>query len=311
MKNRINVDLWLVMAIAVSASSIFLTCNKPDSKSNVSPIVVAPPWVSDSNAVNLVPVGKNSCGYEEYRHEKTGIVLLKIPAGSFNMGSEDAELDERPVHKVYLNEYYIGKYEITNAQYKKFCDTTKREYPKEPNFAGIKNYFEKYPEYPVCNISWEDARAFCAWSGLRLPTEAEWEKAARGNDGRKYPWGNEECDAGDKYRCNFFGNYTQYAKRDGYMYTSPVGFYSNGVSPYGCLDMAGNVWEWCADWYNAAYYGQSPKDNPQGPQSGTDRTIRGGSWTNENGGIRSANRDLCWPTERLSSFGFRVALSVK
>lgn len=254
----------------------------------------------------LVYLSKNSSGYEEYKHEKTGIVLIKIPAGTFTMGSNDGESDEKPVHTVYLDKYYIGKYEITNAQYKKFYDATGRGYPLDPGFTGMSNYFTNYSDYPVVNVSWEDAKAFCDWAGLRLLTEAEWEKAARGTDARKYPWGNEEPDAGGYYRANWeVGNN---GKADGYQFTSPVGTYERGVSPYGCYDMAGNVWEWCADWYDKNYYGRSANNNPKGPESGTLHVLRGGSWFFI-WSLRCASRSyLTHPPWRGTS-GFRVGSS--
>ncbi|MEO0166889.1 MAG: formylglycine-generating enzyme family protein [candidate division WOR-3 bacterium] len=258
----------------------------------------------------LTYLGKNSKGYEEYRHEKTGIILIKIPAGTFTMGSNDGDDDEKPVHTVYLDEYYIGKYEVTNAQYKKFCDATGRSYPPDPDFTAMPNYFTNFPDYPVVNVSWEDAKAFCDWAGLRLPTEAEWEKAARGTDGRKYPWGNEKPGSGGFARCNYADKKTDYPWRDksvndGYQFTSPVGTYERGVSPYGCYDMAGNVWEWCSDWYDENYYGRSAINNPQGPSSGEFRVVRGGAWCYGARDMRCANRNSYLPAWSYCDIGFR------
>lgn len=220
------------------------------------------------------------------------------------MGSNS--LDEKPVHTVYLDEYYIGKYEVTNEQYKKFCDATGRSYPEDPGFKGMSDYFEDYPDYPVVMISWEDAVAYCKWAGLRLPTEAEWEKAARGTDGRKYPWGNSEPDAGGTYRANYDpGDYT----KDGYRYTSPFGSFPSGISPYGCYDMAGNVEEWCSDWYGEHYYRDNPVPNPRGPSSGRSRVFRGGSWRHSARAVRCAPRSGDSHTLRWDGYGFRVVPS--
>ncbi|MGE3062126.1 MAG: formylglycine-generating enzyme family protein [bacterium] len=242
----------------------------------------------------------NEYGYKEYINNKDGSVLIYIPAGEFTMGSESGEDDEKPVHKVYLDGYYMMKYEVTNKQYKKFCDETGRSYPPDPGFNGTSYYFTNYPEYPVVNVSWNDAKAYCAWAGLRLPTEAEWEKAARGTDSRKYPWGDGEPGTN---RCNYTGT------EDGYRYTSPIGSYERGRSPYGCYDMSGNVWEWSNDWYGESYYRTSEYKNPKGPSSGSYRVFRGSSWRGNGYGIRTAYRNSGNPANMYYGNGFRCAAS--
>jgi formylglycine-generating enzyme required for sulfatase activity len=225
----------------------------------------------------------NEQGYKEYKNEKDESVLIYIPAGEFTMGSNDYD-DQKPIHTVYLDAYYIDKYEVTNAQYKKFCDATGHSQPSGPDFRGMTSYFTNYPNYPVVNVSWNDASSYASWAGKRLPTEAEWEKAARGTDGRKYPWGN----TWDPSKCNN----RESNSPDGYANTAPVGSFPQGASPYGVMDMAGNVWEWCTDWYDKDYYSQSPNNNPKGPSSGSDRVLRGGAWNN--------NQYLCRSTTRFN-----------
>ena len=194
---------------------------------------------------------------------KDGAEMVWVPAGEFLMGSTDDEgvRDERPQRKVYLDGYWMYKTEVTVAQYRKFCKATNREMPEAPEW-GWKE------DHPVVNVSWHDAVDYAKWAGASLPTEAQWEKAARGTDGRVFPWGNE-WDAG---AC---ANSVSWSLKG----TKPVGSCPAGASPYGCVDMAGNAWEWCADWYDEAYYGnEAPSRNPPGPASGSDRVLRGGSW---------------------------------
>jgi formylglycine-generating enzyme required for sulfatase activity len=235
--------------------------------------------------------------------------MVKIPVGVFKMGSTERG-EEKPVHEVFLGEYCMDKYPVTNAQYRKFCDATGRDYPPDPSFSGLPDYLNKNPDYPVVNVSWEDARAYCEWAGKRLPTEAEWEKAARGQDGRKYPWGNAEPDG---TQCNYADKRSGFSWADetvddGFAQTSPVKHYPAGASPYGVMDMAGNIWEWCNDWYAADYYKKSPVEDPKGPDSGSYRVLRGGSWFNFPVGLRCAFRHRFLPSYRDGGIGFRCAV---
>jgi formylglycine-generating enzyme required for sulfatase activity len=258
-------------------------------------------------------VDKNKNGYWE-AHYQDGIVMVYIPPGEFMMGQTDEEkkwlidqisekdynsyyTDEIPLHKVYLDGYWMGKYEVTFSQYDRYCNENKREKPDDVGW-GRENR-------PVIKVSWTEAAAYCQWlsqkTGLqfKLPTEAQWEKAARGNDQRKYPWGSLEP---DKNLANFSGNIGK---------TTPVGSYPAGASPYGLLDMAGNVWEWCGDWYEAGYYKNSPLKNPAGPNSGSNRVIRGGSWSVMARGLRCATRGGSGRSNRGGDLGFRLRQDIK
>ncbi len=245
--------------------------------------------------------------------------LVRIPAGLFLMGSDDLGRAEKPVHRVYLDEYDIGKFEVTNAQFKLFCDDAGYPYPEatwEPDGETTVSYLINRPNYPVVGISWEDAMAYCRWlsqrtgKAYRLPTEAEWEKAARGGlQGKKYPWGDEEPDAGGIYRANFGSeaDNNHRRRRDGFLFTAPLGsFPANG---YGLYDVAGNVWEWCADIYHEDYYSHSPDTNPQGPTEGGKRVQRGGSWFGGPQRLQCAARQWNYPLIRYASTGFRVAMT--
>jgi formylglycine-generating enzyme required for sulfatase activity len=241
--------------------------------------------------------------------EKAEMEFRLVPAGEFLMGSADddpeARDDEKPQHRVYLDTYYLAHYPVTQAQYARFVQATRHRVPA--GIFGGKAYnwdrkrkapLQGREDHPVVQVDWDDAAAFCQWAGLRLSTEAEWEKAARGTDGRIYPWGKEW----DASRCN--------SSEGGKGGTTPVGAYSPaGDSPYGCADMAGNVCEWVADWYDAGYYGRSPARNPQGPDSGQYRGLRGGSSNNNSNGVRSANRVKTYPVYLNDFSGFRCCLS--
>jgi formylglycine-generating enzyme required for sulfatase activity len=228
-----------------------------------------------------LPLGRNAQGSEEFWREKDGAIMVRIPGGEFRMGSAEGEGEaaEHPQHAVRVQGFLTDKTEVTWGQYRRFATQTGRPLPKAPVWG--------MPEaFPASNVTWEDARAFCAWAGGRLPTEAEWERAARGGDARRYPWGNEW----DPARCN--------TQEGGPHAPTASGSYPGCVSPYGVLDLAGSVWEWCQDWYDAGDYANSPVENPAGPETGHTRVSRGGCWINPSWWVRSANRqgiDPMWP----------------
>jgi len=236
--------------------------------------------------------------------------MVYIPAGNFIMGSKSDEGsdNERPQHNVYLDAYFIDQYEVTNAEYYRFWladGAGSSSHTPGGDWPGVAT--EK-PNHPIVYVSWFDATAYAEWAGKRLPTEAEWEKAARGTDARVYPWGNDfNLNIG---RIMVHANYSDGGKVDGYDGTSPVGSFPTGVSVYGCFDMAGNVWEWLADWYDANYYSKSPVKNPLGPGAGEYRVLRGGSWYVNIGSLRCAYRLADTPADRYSSLGFRCAQDV-
>lgn len=233
----------------------------------------------------------------------TGHEMVLVPAGDFAMGSSNdaSDASEGPVHTVCLDAYYVGRHEVSNAQYQAYVQATGRA----PSEAAPDERLNG-PEQPVVGVTWYDARDYCAWAGLRLPTEAEWEKAARGTDGREYPWGNT---APDGTRANYEDAYTEVtgSAGDGYEFTAPVGNYPAGASPFGALDMAGNVWEWTADWFDSEYYTVSPGRNPKGPSDSSGRVLRGGSWHYDAGFLRASSRFATYPGKAYYTVGFRCA----
>lgn len=222
-----------------------------------------------------------------------GMVLVE--GGWFYMGSNDGEEDEKPVHKVYVESFYIDKYEVTVAEYRKYCTAAGKPMPEAPSWGWEE-------DHPIVNVSWEDADAYARWAGKRLPTEAEWEYAARGGNkskGYEYSGSNDLNDVAWFYRNS--GSKTH-----------PVS--QKKPNELGLYDMSGNVWEWCTDWYSKDYYSQSPDKNPQGPWTGTSRVRRGSSWNYDLGGINDclvAKRNNHNPDLRLSIIGFRCAKDAK
>ena len=273
-----------------------------------------------------------------------GAEMDLVSAGEFWMGSTAEEVEQavaqctresvpesrcRQIHqreltrrRVYLDDFYLDRYEVTNARFERFAKATRHQTTAErEGHAGAwrkqGRRFEvltvkgatwrspsgpgsnALPEYPVVQVSWEDAQAYCRWVGGRLATEAEWEKAARGPDGRRFPWGN----TWEKDRARFDDNRGFFKKET----TAPVGSYPAGVSPFGILDLAGNVWEWVQDWYGP--YDSSALRNPTGPHRGQGRVLRGGAWFNDPRSLRMAHRALGPPTRRDDGLGFRCAKS--
>jgi formylglycine-generating enzyme required for sulfatase activity len=236
--------------------------------------------------------------------------MVYVPDGEFTMGSDKGDNDEQPIHTVYLDAFYIDETEVTNAQYRACVEAGACNAPSRTTYYDD----DDYAQHPVVHVSWNDADAYCRWAGKRLPTEAEWEKAARGTDGRTYPWGNDfDCHKGNFDDEQEFNVYVVPGgpNCDGYVRTAPVGSFLAGASPYGVLDMAGNVWEWVADWYASDYYSQSPDRNPPGPDSGESRVLRGGSWrivaANVRWGICSTYRIVFDPDSGYNIVGFRCA----
>ncbi len=227
-----------------------------------------------------------------------GLEMLYVPAGPFLMGSAGGYPDEQPEHTVDLSAFWIDRTEVTNGAYGLCVQAGACKPPSRKSSNGIDNYFGNpdYAAFPVIFVSWTAADTYCAWMGGRLPPEAEWEKAARGTDGRVYPWGDAPPDA---TRANFGDN-----KWD----VVAVGQYPAGASPYGLLDMAGNVWEWTGDWYGLDYYKQSPASNPSGPDTGTRRVLRGGSWNFDTPGLRTTYRLSKAPDFVYADTGFRCVL---
>ncbi len=231
-----------------------------------------------------------------------GVSMVLVPAGVFLMGSDEFEDSEKPVHTVGMPDYYIDKYEATNKFYKDCVDAGWCIPPVKSSSATRPSYYEdpEFSDYPVGYINWNMARSYCEWRGARLPTEAEWEKAARGSGGRVYPWGNAlNCDYANYQGCN----------KD----TTKVGSYESGKSPYGVYDMAGNVWEWVNDWYDEKYYLTLGDNsfNPLGPTEGDARVLHGGAWYYINGpNVRSSLRGWESPDVWDLLFGVRCARSI-
>jgi formylglycine-generating enzyme len=239
---------------------------------------------------------------------KDGAEMVWVPAGEFIMGTSDEQIaalykrhsdwkgllsEEEPQRKVYLDGYWIYKYAVTAKQYRTFCHATGRKMPRAPYREGWRD------RYPMAAVSWNDARAYAEWAGVALPTEAQWEKAARGTDGRSYPWGNEW----DASKCDNWVNI-------GEIRPKPVGSYPRGASPYGCMDMAGSVLQWCSDWYDGHYDISAPSRNPLGPAVSAIgyRVVRGGHLER---GSRCASRGGYLPNGDWGSYraggGFRLA----
>ena len=269
--------------------------------------------------------------------QSIGLEMVRVPAGEFVMGSPEgqgSDDDEDPQHSVSLDDYWIDRTEVTNAMFARFVDET--GYLTDAEKDGLGTVFDsstqdwseiqganwRHPrgpessldglaDHPVVQVSWNDAVAYCEWAGKRLPSEAEWEKAARGTDGRTNPWGEQEptgelSNFADR---NLEVDWSDKNVDDGYQFTAPVGSYPAGASPFGALDMEGNVWEWVADWYNDGYYAQSPSENPQGPASGDYRVLRGSSWYDAASRFQAADRFRNAPFNLNDAFGFRCARS--
>ncbi len=227
--------------------------------------------------------------------------MALIPAGEFWMGIDGTVglYDEKPRHKVVLDAFYMDTYEVTTRRYAQFLKETKRKAPWLWELVRL----DIHGDRPVVGVSWFDADEYCRWTGKRLPTEAEWEKAARGTDERLYPWGNVPPNAE-------LANFALGARFSYSQALMPVGHYHRAKSPYGLYDMAGNVWEWVQDWYESIYYEHSPEQNPAGPETGEFKALRGGAWSDLPKYLLTYGRFKLPPDTQNSYIGFRCAKSV-
>lgn len=269
----------------ISLILVLSACGLPGPAVQPTTVVLptAPPEKTASVNATLAP--ESGKAGEERTSPGDGMVQIYIPGGKYQMGGfdGDAQKDEKPTHAVALNPYWMDKVEVTNGMYQLCVQAGACQPPRQLKSASHASYFDNqdFADYPVIYVTWQNAANYCKWAGRRLPTEAEWELAARGSaDARRYPWGDQSPD-------NTLANY-DYQTRD----TSRVGSFPKGASPFGLLDMAGNVWEWVSDFYNPNYYNTTSDQNPTGP-AGTDggpKSIRGGSWADNFKDLRVSNR---------------------
>lgn len=288
MKNKkiFGVFLAWVTLMACSVFSPVGGAKLPTQTGNDTPVVIS---VQDSR---ISPVDQ--------------MVLVYVPEGNFIMGSDAmGPVNNGPEHVVSLDAFWIDQTEVSNGQYLECVKSGACSPPGDQKEYGLYNHYDEieYKDYPVEFVNWYQASDYCQWAGRRLPTEAEWEKAARGSEGWLYPWGNERP---NRKLLNYKGSNGQVNPLGG---TNRVGSYPAGASPYGVLDLAGNVSEWVADWYEQHYYKSSPSENPQGPTSGTTKVVRGGDWDTYDVVIFSSYRISIKPGLTLSGTGFRCAES--
>jgi formylglycine-generating enzyme required for sulfatase activity len=256
----------------------------------LTPYEEAPPETEES-----VPSEPEAVSNEEPIPEE----MVTIPAGPFVRGTMSGGFDEQPQRTIYLETFSIDRHEVTNHQYQQFVAATGHRKAGPPSRYAKSIGKMRGPNQPVVYVSWADADAYCRWKGKRLPTEAEWEKAMRGTDGRLWPWGNQEKPNGANWA----------RVQDGHEVSAPVGTFQTDQSPYGVMDGAGNVMEWVADWYQESYYKVAPDKDPPSPEFGTFRVMRGGGYTTTGGDLRITSRSKMVPDFRDETIGFRCAIS--
>ena len=250
---------------------------------------------NSTDATPSEPLDSSQVSREEPVREE----MVSIPAGPFIRGTDHDGFDERPQRTLVLDAFAIDRYEVANFYYQQFVDATGHRKSGPPSRYAKNMSRMRGINQPVVYVSWEDAEAYCYWKGKRLPTEAEWEKAMRGTDGRLWPWGNVEQPNGANWA----------RVQDGHDVAAPVGAVLTDKSPYGVMDGAGNVMEWVADWYAESYFKETPERNPQGPEFGTFRVLRGGGYATTGADIRITSRSKMVSDFRDETIGFRCAVS--
>jgi formylglycine-generating enzyme required for sulfatase activity len=285
--NRSLATVTLVAIFAVASVACTPATTITPGPTNI-PEPTAPPTGVRPTADPSLDIGSTQVS------NRDGMTLFFVPAGEFIMGNKEGDSSEIPEHSVYLDAFWIDQTEVTNAMYAKCVTADACQAPASTRSYTRESYYgnAEFDNYPVVYIAWNDAKLYCKWAGGDLPTEAQWEKAARGTDGNIYPWGNA---APDKTRLNY---------SQGVGDTTQVESYPTGASPYGALDMAGNLWEWVADWNGS--YPSVPSRNPTGPTSGTIHMIRGGSWGSAVFSARTSARGGS-PGDGNFYIGFRCA----
>ncbi len=296
---------------AATATVAATTAPPPVAPTQTATLPVVTPWD------RATPPAADR-GAQPWTSPGDGMVLHPVPAGHFLMGTEKtfvgSQPDEVPQHKLTISAFWIDETEVTQGMYQGCIEAEACTPISDDLAAAVGND----PRLPMTGVTWLQASAYCSWAGRRLPTEAEWEKAARGIDGRLYPWGWVGVPkTGSSLRLNFCDASCPFAYRDatiddGFAEAAPVGSFPEGTSPYGALDMSGNVWEWVGDWYQSDAYAASAAADPQGPKSGTWKVIRGGSWLEPSwqGSVlpdRAANRGSLAPNAFRVDLGFRCA----
>jgi serine/threonine-protein kinase len=314
-----------LVIVAVAAALLAIRSLTKASPASPPPEVATAPTMTEEMRPSPVPpptkIQETPIPTESFEigsistRDSDGMAMMYVPEGDFLMGSNTYD-DEKPIHPVTLDAYWMDQTEITNKMYALCVQDGGCQAPVRTGAYWVNDYYgnSQYGDYPVVNVDWNMADAYCGWAGARLPTEAEWEKAARGTDSRTYPWGEGiDCSrANFDVSCGF--------------HTTEVGTYTTGKSPFGLFDMAGNVWEWVMDWYDSKYYRNSPSDNPQGPSNGLYKVLRGGSWVHvgnftpagDSGGdwynyksdLRAADRGRGVTSATDFSIGFRCARSI-
>lgn len=300
-------------ALLVFVMIFFSSLNTPSTSSQPTPYI-------DQSQVPIITTTNSATKLSTEVVNSNNVAMVLIPEGEFEMGSsseaalKDCQMkrtdcdiywfkDVEPSHTVYLDAYYIDKYEVTNGLYELCVTDGKCDPPQRLDSRTRSSYYGNvtYDNYPVMFVDWEQAKTYCNWRDARLPTEAEWEKAARGTDGRTYPWGEEI----DCTKANYWDEIKKAACEGD---TTEVGKYSKGVSPYGVYDMAGNVWEWVNDWYDDSYYQNSSYSNPVGPDSGDGKVLRGGSFlVAENNQFTYTRSEYSYALFNSDWYGFRCA----
>jgi len=289
---------WIVELVEPGIHS--LEMRLPDGSSSHELIRVEPAGTSVASfddpsgnpGIGLLAEGENSDGFKELRRSRDGATVIYVPGGEFLMGNQATEGSPQE-HRVSLDDFLIDKTGVSWRQYKQFAAQTGTPLPNHAPYWGI------HDNEPAVFVTWEEARAYCQWAGARLPTEAEREKAARGTDGRMYPWGDAEPSP----------ELAAFRLSWGYGKPVEVDSYPEGASPYGALNMGGNVWEWVEDWYQPDYYAQSPSQDPRGPDAGTSHVVRGGSWDSRPSVLSASARNFGHRGYREGDFGFRCAMN--